>query len=1384
MADLYGNITISDEKKAAQPQPPSKQPPPPKSPPRGDDRRIKKRYILIPLCILAIAAGYYGLTILAPLYIKDTFPETFHNRTGLLLNMEEVRFDPLQCSLNLTGVVIREEKNDGSQEDFLTVREIYADLDFISLLRHGIVSDSLRVQGAHFTLFRYSDGSYNISRFFAKPGDSPKEMLNFAELPFLYSLNNISISESSILFQDISAEKVHKVENLTINLPTLSNFSFDAGSYIQPRFSAVINGSPIEMISETEGSSAFKAGESPTKLSSTLNSLDVSLYSNYLPIPLPVQIEKGEADAKIDISFLPRGAKGLQLLLNYQLQISDSVWKSRDGSLSLAAPTINIVGSLDPVQSNVHIKSLLLRDPLLSFDSAFSKETVDTLFLQDYDKNETDTIPLDLPALSLDLLIADNGKVRFATEEKDLVFSSVQLSVRNFANIQALRRNSPPPDSSFQISGELENSFSLFSWRGAFENTIPSGNIEINNLPVAMALQAIAPQEDIEARGTTDIRGKLVLRRAESAPVSFSFEQGDVRFTSIALGKKETPWLTGPSGRLSGVFFQDKNIVIDGFFLENGTLRLSPQHLPPLLQTFVESNESSIANIDFKGRLSLLPEDEKKQAVDFNTVHLQTVGLATSLPKANNFTFSGTLPNSGSLKAKGKLALSPLDGTIETAFVNLPALIFLEDQSEAFVSAGPETLLSGTGTYDISAKRYEGAVEIENGRFRYGADKRRFDFAQAAFAQLSTDGGPANISCKNVIFKKVLMEGNGYDLHAEGLSLSSLTRKDDDFAIGDLAFSGANLSSRVSLAKIFDPLVEKRTGRFKLDSFKLNGRIAFLQDPPQDAISIDDFNLHVSAINGNGSTAGTRSDVNGALSFTALQTDSIDVAGNGALALFPLQTRLNLTISETDSDIFLRLLRSESKDKLKAVVDGKITYSYPEKITAGKIALTDGRYRHADNTLTTWNKALLDDVVFQAESSLLKIDRLTLLQPNFSPLNGDSSLYRNIKSALFPASEEESPSSETLFENLEIGYLTLQEGQLQYRDERMTPPWQAELSSLEGTITNFHHSPAQLAMDYSLRGTMAGAPFSVQGSARGEEEAITETVSFELNRLPLAALRDQLSVHFDLQTDSTLLDMYYQEDASAGPSLAAFSLTSASAAAPDSPTALTIALLSDRKDHFKESVLLQDPDKTVFTQAVNHFQKLIIKSSVSPYLLLPDPYTSLRENNTIEFLPGKAELSDEGRATLSLFGMLLSEHPLLKLIPTMRIDPVLDGESLRRDLEDKENERVRQENNRLLLQWQQERAEKERTQNTNESIVEGIVEKDLQEFTPITAEVVEVEDSMLERLGRERLNVVLQFLRNEHGITPNNIASARGIEKEEGNSGIHLRLSHIGAANE
>jgi hypothetical protein len=313
---------------------------------------------------------------------------------------------------------------------------------------------------------------------------------------------------------------------------------------------------------------------------------------------------------------------------------------------------------------------------------------------------------------------------------------------------------------------------------------------------------------------------------------------------------------------------------------------------------------------------------------------------------------------------------------------------------------------------------------------------------------------------------------------------------------------------------------------------------------------------------------------------------------------------------------------------------------------------------------------------------------------------------------------------------------------------------------------------------------MAGAAFSAQGTLLPSAEIPDQKTVVELENFPLNVLDEQLSNFFDLETADSSLDIYYLYDSANDSSFVKLGISSLAAEDPHSATALTMALLSDNKNTLTETVPLKDPSKSVFTQVVNHFQKLLIKAEVSPYLLLKEPYDTLRENTRIFFEPGKMQLDQEGKQTLSLYAMLLDDAPRIQLVLEASVDRSSDTKALKQHLEQVEKERVRVENERLLRQWQTQRTNGPAPSSADDAIsVEDITEEDLQEFKPISVEPIAITDTMLEQLGRDRLEQMRRFLLENQNTFPENIALSPEIALSETSASpyVHITLKQIDA---
>jgi hypothetical protein len=247
--DLFGSITIKTappkKTKAARHQPVK---PPPPAAKRGGFG-ISWKWI----AATAVAVGLYAAFgfFLVPYLIKNYLPGYLEKRIGIHTTVEQARFNPFSFTLTLDNLAVNTLYNERPAERILTLASFHTDVDFISLLRRDFVLRSLEIDSLDGALTRLPDKSYNISYLLGErrtPGRS--DIIDFAELPFLFSINNIRLTNSRLLIDDQSTGTSHRIENIDLSLPVISNFPFAVDSYIHPRFSATINGAPFVLTGE------------------------------------------------------------------------------------------------------------------------------------------------------------------------------------------------------------------------------------------------------------------------------------------------------------------------------------------------------------------------------------------------------------------------------------------------------------------------------------------------------------------------------------------------------------------------------------------------------------------------------------------------------------------------------------------------------------------------------------------------------------------------------------------------------------------------------------------------------------------------------------------------------------------------------------------------------------------------------------------------------------------------------------------------------------------------------------------------------------------------------------------------------------------------------
>ncbi|MEN8190858.1 MAG: DUF748 domain-containing protein, partial [Thermodesulfobacteriota bacterium] len=369
MSDRFGTISISPapQKQEQETSPPEVRKPDRRKKPRR--RPVTKKpdrkqsplvifiLVLITLCFgLYAGFGFY----LVPVLIKKFGPARFEETVDLSLTLDRVTFNPLNFTLFLEDFTINSKNSRPDDPALLKVGSLYADLDLGSLLRNGLVCHKVEISEPEIQIIRYPDKRYNLpTRQQQDNVPNGAEIIEFAKLPFLFSLNNITVDNGKLLFDDRLNNKHHSAHDLRLALPVLSNFSYRAKEYIRPHFSAVINGSPFEMSGEAAFGHEAESGGLATKLTCDIHNLDLPLYLDYLPKSFPLRIDKGKGNGKLQLSFTPDTKQNKRLTISFQLSLSDARLNAKETEMVLTVPKAKFEGQLTPVSRDFRLSSVI-----------------------------------------------------------------------------------------------------------------------------------------------------------------------------------------------------------------------------------------------------------------------------------------------------------------------------------------------------------------------------------------------------------------------------------------------------------------------------------------------------------------------------------------------------------------------------------------------------------------------------------------------------------------------------------------------------------------------------------------------------------------------------------------------------------------------------------------------------------------------------------------------------------------------------------------------------------------------------------------------------------------------------------------------------------------
>jgi hypothetical protein len=251
-------------------------------------RALKRvgRALFIAVALYALL-GFVVIPRVARSVLETKLTALVHRRTAI----RKISLNPFTLEVTVDGFAVQDR--DGGP--FVSFDQLYLDFQALSLFKGGVILRDIVLRAPAITVVRETATTYSFSDLleqFSTPPDPNAK-------PTRYSLNNIRLIDGRLDVVDKPKAATHTVRDLQIAVPFLSTLPYDLESYVQPSFSAVVNGTPFALKGRTKPFSETRE----TAFDIDFTALSIPTYMEYVPVELRFTVPAGKVDAQVALSF-------------------------------------------------------------------------------------------------------------------------------------------------------------------------------------------------------------------------------------------------------------------------------------------------------------------------------------------------------------------------------------------------------------------------------------------------------------------------------------------------------------------------------------------------------------------------------------------------------------------------------------------------------------------------------------------------------------------------------------------------------------------------------------------------------------------------------------------------------------------------------------------------------------------------------------------------------------------------------------------------------------------------------------------------------------------------------------------------------------------------
>ncbi len=261
---------------------------------------------LVAIIVLFGLLGYFWLPGYAKAKLETLLTEAVHRP----VTVQSIDIQPYTLELTVRGFRVGEKEADiDAGKALFSVDELYVNLSAASIARRAPVISSISIKAPALRLVREDENRFNITDliedFMNKPEEGGETM---------FSVSNIVIEGGRFEFVDRLKKSHQDISEITVGIPFIANFENDEKSWVEPHFSAKINGAPLTLRGRLR---PFTQNREAT-LELKLKDVDLVRIDEYSPVPLGISLVSGYFDSDLLLTFTQIDGQAPNMVLTGQ----------------------------------------------------------------------------------------------------------------------------------------------------------------------------------------------------------------------------------------------------------------------------------------------------------------------------------------------------------------------------------------------------------------------------------------------------------------------------------------------------------------------------------------------------------------------------------------------------------------------------------------------------------------------------------------------------------------------------------------------------------------------------------------------------------------------------------------------------------------------------------------------------------------------------------------------------------------------------------------------------------------------------------------------------------------------------------------------------------